>query len=120
MQLSAFVGEVLPLRFVKHPGRPSNKRSDEGAASFGLGTPEGPGNFRAGVDFDHPEKNRNRNKRRPAASRQSPSGSKVCLTPSCVKAAARMLDNMDDKVHFISEETRNWNLHAVWFIRDGL
>ena len=100
-QLSAFVGGVLPVRFVKHPGRPAYDRSayDEGA--LGLGIPEGLGAFRADMDFSHPEKNSNRRRKGPE-SRESPSStsteSKVCLTPSCVKAAARMLDNMDDEV----------------------
>ena len=100
-QLSAFVGGVLPVRFVKHPGRPAYDRSayDEGA--LGLGIPEGLGAFRADMDFSHPEKNSRRRRDR-SESRESPSStsteSKVCLTPSCVKAAARMLDNMDDEV----------------------
>ena len=92
----------MPVRFVKHPGRSANDRTayDEGA--LGLGIPEGLGAFRADMDFSHPEKNSRRRRRDRSESRESLSStsteSKVCLTPSCVKAAARMLDNMDDEV----------------------
>ena len=48
----------MPLRFVKHPGRPANDRRAADAVGGALGIPEGLGDFRADMNFDHPEKNR--------------------------------------------------------------
>ena len=97
MQLAAFVEEALPLRFVKHPGKLSREADDVGAGPAGI--PEGLGGMRADTDFYHPEKRNDRpQSRRSPSSATNTSDSKVCLTPGCVKAAARMLDNMDEEV----------------------
>ena len=61
-QLSVFVGKVLPVRFVKHPGRPaSDESATDDRSAFELGIPEGLGSLRgirADMDLYHPEKNR--------------------------------------------------------------
>ena len=99
MQLAAFVEEALPLRFVKHPGKLSREADDVGLGATGI--PEGLGGLRADTDFYHPEKRSDRrpqSRRSPSSATNTSSDSKVCLTPGCVKAAARMLDNMDEEV----------------------
>ena len=97
MQLAAFVDEALPVRFVKHPGKPSRRADDVAADTAGI--PVGLGGMRADTDFYHPEKRNDRpESRRSPSSATNTSDAKVCLTPGCVKAAARMMDNMDEEV----------------------
>ena len=97
LQLAAFVDEALPVRFVKHPGKPTRRADVAGAGAAGI--PEGLGGMRADTGFYHPEKRNDRpESRRSPSSATNTSDAKVCLTPGCVKAAARMLDNMDEEV----------------------